>query len=74
MKRKFQATVTYDIVIDDPGADNDPPESSVSGLHIMDVVYAAQVGDVQGLTGVKSSGVGLAYVAEEVSMSWKETT
>ncbi len=69
MKRKFQATVTYDIVIDDPTADDG--ESSVSGLHIMDAVYASQVGDVQGSTTVEPS---LAYDAEEVSMSWKEVT
>ncbi len=69
MKRKFQATVTYEMFIDDPSADNEPPESSVSGLHIMGTVYAAQAGDVQGFT---ETAPNLAYVVEEVSMSWQE--
>ncbi len=69
MKRKFQATVTYEIVIDAPGPDGDVPESLVSGLHIMGCVYACQVGDVQGFTEVKPS---LGYDAEETEMSWQE--
>ncbi len=71
MKRKFTVTIGYEVVIDDTFADPDVDgqDGAVTGLHIMDAVYASQVGDVRGLT---SNEPKLAYDAEEINMTWQE--
>jgi hypothetical protein len=69
MKRKFKVTITYDVELDDPDANDDVTIGSVAGLHIMDAVYASQGGSDRGMTSVKPE---LAYVTTEEKMSWQE--
>ena len=69
MKRKFTVTIGYEVVIDDPDANDNVTVGSVTGLHIMESVYEWQAGNVRGMTNTKPE---LAYVAEEMTMSWQE--
>ncbi len=69
MKRKFKVTITYDVELEDPDANDNVTIGSVAGLHIMDAVYASQVGNDQGWTSVNPR---LAYVTTEETMSWQE--
>ncbi len=69
MKRKFKVTISYDVELDDPDANDNVTEGSVTGLHIMESVYEWQAGNVRGMTNTKPA---LAYVADEEKMSWQE--